>query len=148
MAKFTLSQPAGFEFHHQPVDLSATTPLPNANYFAFCHADSASKHQKRARSTRWDRLTRTTACCPILTPGFGTWERTGLNTFALTFASFLYNNAGSLVATGQGHQSITMTSSNQFVGKAKFVLTKPDGTPYASGATPLIGKRVRVRPLR
>src|SRR5580704_9727112 len=43
MAKFALSQPAGFEFHHQSVDLSATTPLPNTYYFAFCHADSASK---------------------------------------------------------------------------------------------------------
>jgi hypothetical protein len=29
--------------YHQPVDLSATTPLPNAYYFAFCHPDSASK---------------------------------------------------------------------------------------------------------
>jgi hypothetical protein len=29
--------------YHQPVDLSATTPLPNAYYFAFCHADNASK---------------------------------------------------------------------------------------------------------
>jgi hypothetical protein len=43
MAKFALSQPAGLEFHHQSVDLSAITPLPNPNYFALCHADSASK---------------------------------------------------------------------------------------------------------
>jgi hypothetical protein len=43
MAKFALSQPAGFEFHHQSVDLSATTPPPNAYYFALCHAHSASK---------------------------------------------------------------------------------------------------------
>jgi hypothetical protein len=43
MAKFALSQPAGFEFHHQSVDLTATTPLPNSYYFALCHADSASK---------------------------------------------------------------------------------------------------------
>jgi len=87
------------------------------------------------------------ACCPILTPGFGTWERTGLKTFALTFASILYNNDGSLVATGKGRQSITMTSSDQFVGKAKFVLTAPDGTIVASGETNLVGKRVRVEPL-
>jgi hypothetical protein len=86
-------------------------------------------------------------CCPILTPGFGTWERTGLKTFALTFASILYNNDGSLVATGKGRQSITMTSSDQFVGKAKFVLTAPDGTIVASGETNLVGKRVRVEPL-
>jgi hypothetical protein len=43
MAKCALSQPAGFEFYHQSADLSATTPLPNAYYFARCHADSASK---------------------------------------------------------------------------------------------------------
>jgi hypothetical protein len=87
------------------------------------------------------------ACCPILTPGFGTWERTGPNTFALTFASILYNNDGSLVATGKGQQSITMRSSDQFVGKAKFVLTAPDGTIFASGETTFVGQRVRIEPL-
>jgi hypothetical protein len=37
------AQPTGFEFHHQSVDLSAITPLSNANSFALWHPDSASK---------------------------------------------------------------------------------------------------------
>jgi hypothetical protein len=41
--KFTPQQPTGFEFRHQPFDLLAASPLPNANLSDFRHADSASK---------------------------------------------------------------------------------------------------------
>jgi hypothetical protein len=43
LTKFTPPQPTGFEFRHQPFDLLAALPLPNANLSDFRHADSASK---------------------------------------------------------------------------------------------------------
>jgi hypothetical protein len=87
------------------------------------------------------------ACCPIGTPGFGVWEKTGPKTFALTFASVFYDQFGSLVATGKGRQTLTLTSSDQFVGKAKFVGTAPNGTVAFSGESTLVGQRVKVEPL-
>ena len=55
-AEFALSQPAGFEFHHQSVDLSATTPLPALTTSL---SVMPTVHQKHACSTRWVRLTET-----------------------------------------------------------------------------------------
>jgi len=87
------------------------------------------------------------ACCPIGSGGFGVWERTGPKTFALTFASIFYDQNGLLVATGKGRQSLTLTSPDQFVGKAKFVGTGPDGkTVLFAGETTLVGQRVKVEP--
>jgi hypothetical protein len=67
--------------------------------------------------------------------------------FALTFTSIFYDQNGILVATGKGRQSLTLTSPDQFVGKAKFVGTGPDGkTVLFSGETTLVGQRVKVEP--
>jgi hypothetical protein len=43
VTKFALPQSTAFEFRHQPFDLLAASPLPNANLSDFRHVDSASK---------------------------------------------------------------------------------------------------------
>jgi hypothetical protein len=54
---------------------------------------------------------------------------------------------GLRVATGKGRQSLTLTSPDQFVGKAKSVGTGPDGkTVLFAGETTLVGQRVKVEP--
>jgi hypothetical protein len=46
VTKFAPTQSTGFEFPHQSFDLFAASPLPNANLFDFCHADTASKTRR------------------------------------------------------------------------------------------------------
>jgi hypothetical protein len=46
VTKFAPAQSTGFEFRHQPFDLLAASPLPNANLFDFRHANSASKTRR------------------------------------------------------------------------------------------------------
>jgi hypothetical protein len=47
LTKFAPPQSTGFEFCHQPSDLLAASPFPNANLSDFHHADSASTNMPR-----------------------------------------------------------------------------------------------------
>jgi hypothetical protein len=46
VTKFAPPQSTGFEFPQKSFDLLAASPLPNANLFDFCHANSASKTRR------------------------------------------------------------------------------------------------------
>ena len=48
VTKFAPPQPTGFEFRHQLFDLLAASPLLNANFSDFRHADGASKNTPHA----------------------------------------------------------------------------------------------------
>jgi hypothetical protein len=87
------------------------------------------------------------ACCPIVTPGYGVWTRTGQHTLAVTFKAILYDDQGTLVGIGTGRQSITLNSSRELVGRGVFTITAPDGAVTVTPEVTFVGERVRVEPL-
>lgn len=86
------------------------------------------------------------ACCPILTPGHGVWERTGANAFAVAFASIAYDADGNLVGRMAGRLTIQLDeAADRINGEFRGTMVDRDGNELFSIEGTLQGERVKVQ---
>jgi len=64
---------------------------------------------------------------PAISPLYGTWKRTGGNTYATSLSFFIFDEAGNVVAMLQNYETFQLTGEDEMVGTGEAYVCQPNG---------------------